>query len=506
MSSRSVSFRLGADGWTLGVRLDTGPLFARARAASSLRTDAAVFLGPDDRHVGAPPTVRRAADTTLVAHTGAGGAFVQEADDPRSARPLGPARDVALAVDGRRAQVVLTDREGLSVVPWRVGHGLPAGEAGAGNDDAPTALAGAAFPSRTRLPVDRADVRSAQASLSGSRLLVLYALPDPVLGVLYTEVGRPAAQAGAAEARDVRLRLPAPVVHIDTEWVGEQTGVALLLENGQTYACVLDANGRTRVKPYAVDSKRRDGLSPRVLWAERGFRVAMPCTQDETVRIFEVGASQPEVVVRGVAGSPDAVFFAQRYVFATVHESTDVQGDVELRLRSVGRQGDASQTLACSLRSDEQGRRLRDRAWLERMQALESELRGSGYRVGAEAGGVRRRGASVELLGPTRVAVEGKSHPRGDMLEVVFRDPSAPLPQPRFPRLREFFGLERDLSDAEEGHVRVIKGSLPHVSAEVEADSSGFRVRLVLEDLPSVAALAGLLRALRASCASPQGE
>ena len=479
MTSRDCSFRLAVDGWALATRLDAGPMVARARASNALRTESSFFVGPDDELVGGEARVRLVQGAPRAAFTTAAGAFIHEgnADSPPVA--LGAARHVSLAAEGRAARVVVADPAGLAWCDW------PADVPDAADADAPpTALL------LTRTPVARADVRVVEAALSGGRMLVLYALPDPVLGVLYV---------GPDDVRDVRLRLPAPVAHLDVEWVGEQVGVALLLDNGQSMACVLDARGTTRVKPYVVLGARRDGLSPRVLWSERGFKVAAPCSADGSVRLLSMGTTDdPELVVEGVQGPMDAVYFAQRYYFASVTEGTrDGAPEATLQLRSVARDGGASQTLECPLLPADGSARLRQRALLARLRALESELRGVGYRSsGKDGAAVRREDCQLWLQGTTAVALSARAEQAHDVLVVRWGRSDPDAEPPSFPRLRRWFGVERDPTPQEEQQLETLRAAVPHAAARVLTTDDSCALELDLAEFPSVPQLAGVLRGL----------
>ncbi|MEZ4325990.1 MAG: hypothetical protein R3B40_12270 [Polyangiales bacterium] len=474
--SAGCSFRLGASGWVLGTRLSAGPVVAAAPAASALRARTLDFVGPDDRHVGAEPRVRFAAGEGRAVYTAAAGAFAFDGHEPV---PLGPARHVALSVDGARARVVLADATGIVHGPW------PSAAPAWGNDRAEG-------PRLERTSVTRGDVRALEAALSGDRLAVLYALPDPVLGVLFMAPG---------DSRDVRLRLPAPVAHVDVEWVGEQVGVALQLETGESMACVLDARGSTRVKPYAVLSQRRDGLTPRILWAERGFKVAVPCTSDDAVRVLPVGGSaEPEIVVEGASGPLDAVYFAQRYYFARVVESPD---DATLQLRSVGVDGGGAQTLSCSVWPEGASARLRLRGLTERLRALAGELRGVDYRSsGADGAGVHVEGDTLHMRGPARdggsapwVTVRVRATPAADELEVSWGS-GAPAEPLSFPRLRRWFRVERPPSASEAAQLDALRAAVPHSHTDVDLSAVGCCVVFTLTRAPSAAELAPLVRSL----------
>ncbi|MCB9626381.1 MAG: hypothetical protein H6725_03315 [Sandaracinaceae bacterium] len=471
---RPCSFRLGVEGWALTTHLKAGPVLARARAANALRTESCVFLGPDDEHPPGQPRVRLVQGEARAVFTGADGAH---ASDGRSRMALGPARHVALASEHRRARLALADGEGIALGDW------PA----LGDDElaVPHAL--------RRTPVSRSDVQVLEMGLSGDRVLVLYGLPDPVLGVLYV---------GPDDVRDVRLRLPAPVRHVDVEWVGEQVGVALRLDTGQSMGCVLDARGSTRVKPYLLLGGRADGSTPRVLWAERGFKVAVPCASDGSVRVVSMGATgEPELVVEEAAGPMDAVYFAQRYYFAAVHEAEDA---ATLLLRSVEQDGGGTQTLSCSVWPSQATGRLRLRVLRDRLRGLAAELRGVGYRSTAgQATDVHLDGTTLNVKGPAgdsgaitsavelRVAVG----PEGDALVVRWRAPVA-FEEPSFPRVRRVLGIDRPLSPLEEEQLAALRASVPHRQESVEADPRGWEVRFQLTELPDTIRLAGAVRSL----------
>lgn len=474
MTERGCSFRLGMEGWILGARLDAGPMLARARAANAQRTESSVFLGPDDEHANGEIRVRLVNGVPHVAFTTAAGAFAQQGDGEHPPLALGPARHVALAADGRAARVVLADADGLAWSDWPTR---------ADEDVAQPA------PTFTRTTVSRGDVQVVEAALSGNRMLVLYALPDPVLGVLYV---------GPDDVRDVRLRVPAPVVHVDLEWVGEQVGAALLLENGQTMACVLDARGTTRVKPYTVLGGRRDGVTPRVLWSERGFKVAVPCRSDGSVRLLAMSADAPELVVDGVPGPMDSVYFAQRYHFASVHERTlDGVPAATLTLRSVARDGTASQTLECPVLPAQGASRLRQRTLEAGLRTLEAELRGVGYRSsGSQGAAVRRNASQLLVLGGASVEVSVRTDDELDVLTVRWRrqDPEADLPS--FPRLRRWFGVTREPTPEEEAQLEALRRAVPHQAEEVLTEDQGCALELRITAFPSVSQLAGVLRGL----------
>lgn len=475
MTSRDCSFRLGMQGWVLAARLDAGPMLARARAANALRTELSSFLGPDDDFPSGDVRVRMVNGAPRAAFTTAAGAFVYDDTEERPPLAIGPARHVSLAVDGRASRVVIADADGLAWCDW------PTWDARSESDAAPLL---------TRTPVNRGDVQAVSLALSGGRLLALYALPDPVLGVLYV---------GPDDVRDVRLRLPAPVVHLDVEWVGEQVGAALLLEDGQTQACVLDARGSTRVKPYPVLGGRRDGVSPRVLWSERGFKVAAPCRTDGSVRLVSMGATDdPELVVEGVAGPMDAVYFAQRYYFASVREGErDGVPEAKLNLRSVARDGTESQTLECPVMPTDGAARLRQRALVARLRSLESELRGVGYRTsGGQGSSVRREGHQLWVQGATAVELSVRAEATHDVLVVRWSRSEADADPPSFPRLRRWFGVERDPSPHEEAQLETVRRAVPHQEQRVLTDDRTCGLELHLSEFPSVPQLAGVLRSL----------
>jgi hypothetical protein len=443
-------------------------VLASARAANALRTDACAFMGPDDEHQGAEPRVRLVHGAARSVFTSAAGGF---ASDGVWSTELGAARHAAVAADGSRVRVVVADASGVSQGAW------------------PVHREGAAL---ERTQVTRGDVRVLEAALSGDRLIVLYGLPDPVLGVLFV---------GPRDTRDVRLRLPAPVDHLDIEWVGEQLGVALRLETGQSMACVLDSRGSTRVKPYPVLGARADGSTPRVLWAERGFTVAVPCGADGSVRVLRVGAGrEPEVVVEGAPGPLDAVYFAQRYYFASVQEG---DAHAALRLRSVSADGSGAQTLSCPVLPEEGASRLRMRSLRDRLRAVAGELRAVGYRSGgAHGAGVQLDGATLRLRGAARggegapcVEVHARAEAAGDELEVRWRAHQTPGP-PSFPRLRRLFRVDRPPTAVEEEQLASLRELVSHHAEDVDTDADGCAVVFDLVDFPDVARLAAVLRTL----------
>ena len=469
----TVSFRLGSGGWVLGARLETGPIVARAAAANALKTQGISYVGPDDAEGEGGVTVRWVRSRPVHIATGEEGGYV----DGALAAP--GARLTTLATDERESRVLGADERGIAW--WRNG-----------NDGI----------ERVELGVDRRDVRTLAATLGSGRMLVLYALPDPVLGALLVP------KSGAPVDR--RLRLPAPVEHVDVEWVGERTAFACRLQGGAVYAGVFDAEGRTRVRPYELPSVR-GSRTPRVVWRGQDFRV-LAVGDDGAARAFEMGKTEPEAVIPGVAEPLDAVYFAGRYYFASMAPAA-ADGPARAVLRSAGPRGEETDRLEVPLRPVDEAERLTARRVRELLRRAMSAARApaeAGYRGGRGAAHVELRDGALYVAGPTgesRVDVSPAGlacvirarRPRLDA-DSTTTDEGDGFLQNVARRLLAF-SRERDLDADEAGLVSALR-QLPLVgeaTLDVGAEDDHLELGFELPSVPSAAELAGLLALLGAS-------